>query len=147
VRKLVVLGVIILAVIAIVAVSCLIYPPLQSFLYDGAVNVAGPYLVGGITSGLTGLLSWGTTGLTTATIVILGIGIAFTIFWLAVKKYLWDKHLAGKTPTFLTIGPKGTIVAREEPRDVIMSESPAPTKTKSVAKEEAKESESTSPNA
>jgi hypothetical protein len=84
----------------------------------GTMNV----LVGAATA----FLYWGSINGLQAAAVILSLWIFGGIVWVLVKKYLWDiphtvKQAISKTPISTAV--------REEPRDIVMAESPASTKT------------------
>jgi len=129
-RKLAWFVIAILLIVTIIAVTCAIVPSVSAAVYNIGVNYIGLTIVKYATGAITGMMAWGATGLGPAAAVFFGIGIAFTVLWLVVlRKYVWTPIknapaiLKGSTPT----------LAKEEPRDIIMTENATPTKKKEAA--------------
>jgi len=129
-RKLVWFIIISLFVSLVLAIACLYSPAFSATLYYYGVEVAGVAIVNGITRGLTGMLMWGTTGLATATVIIIGIGLSFSIFLIVLKHYLWDKPVMQAARNRVGLGQQTPVTLQQ---DV----SPVPLKTVTEKKEEA----------
>jgi hypothetical protein len=117
--------------ITILAVLCAMMPSVSATVYNIAVNYIGLNIVKIITGGITGMMAWGATGLGPAAAVFFGIGIGFTVLWLVVlRKYVWSPI---KNAPRILKGTSTPTLAKEEPRDIIMTENPTATKKKEVA--------------
>ena len=104
-RKLIILGFIILAVALTLAALSLYSPDFKATLYDFGVNTIGGGIVNGATGLTTGVMAWGATGLTQAVTVIAGtllIGGLIQIFIL--RKYVWP-HVPGVAKKVITTAP------------------------------------------
>jgi predicted lipid-binding transport protein (Tim44 family) len=137
--------IIILAVLTPTIIACgLAYPPFGDGLRYVFVEIIGVGTANLLVGALTGLFLWGSMNGLQAAAVLVSVWIIGGVMWLVIKKYAWDKR-----PQILkkvSISSGTATVVREEPRDVIMTETASPTKTKpeELKKEEVAVTESTS---
>jgi len=129
-RKLVWAIIIALLIVTTVAVACALSPSFSATLYHYGIEIAGVTVMAKITWSITSGLMWGTTSLATAAIVIITIGVAFTMFFLTVKHYLWDKPVMNAAKSRLGLG--STVSTKQ----MTMQREPAEPETQPQKKEE-----------
>lgn len=115
----------VLLIITIIAVACALVPSVSATVYDIGVNYIGLNIINLATGAITGVMAWGATGLGPAAAVFFGIGISFTVLWLVVlRDHIWAPIKS--VPSALK-GTSTTTLAKEEPRDIIITQNPVAT--------------------
>jgi hypothetical protein len=129
-RKLVWFVIFLLITITAISFACAMSPPFSATLYHYGVEIVGVTIVQKLTWAVTSGLAWGTTSLATATLVIVTVGVSFTIFFLALKHYLWDKPVMNAAKSKLGLG--NTVSTKQ----MTMQREPAEPETQPQKKEE-----------
>ena len=115
-RKLAWAVIIFLVIFGVIAGTCAIYPPASTTVYDVGVNIVGQSIVNGVTAGMTGMMSWGASGLGPAVAVFLGTGIVFTVLWLVIlRKYVWTPVRNLRSPTVTKTYQNQPVVTQPTP--------------------------------
>ena len=136
----VIIGIIVALAWAVLALNTTTGPTVGPATKGFFVDFLGVNFVNGVTHGTNAIMTFGTVGFPQAIAVLLGTGVFFLVVGVFFTRFVWDKPA---TVLFKTTPKVVASTIREEPRDIIITQSPVPTTQQKEKEVTATESSST----